>query len=64
MGQSGPNSYHYHETGALSFSALIDLGGGGDWYSRGRSNNASIATGRLRDADAQNLSLHGLFIDR
>ena len=64
MGQSGGNSYHYHETGAFSFSALIDLGAGGDWYSRGRPNNASISTGRLNDAEPQNSSLHGLFIDR
>ena len=64
MGQSGGNGYHYHEMGACSFSALIDRGGGGDWYSPGRSNNASISTGRLDDNDPQNSSLHGLFIDR
>ena len=64
MGQSGGNSYHYHETGALSFVALIDLRGGGDWYSRGRPKTASISTGRLNDAEPQNSSLHDLFVDR
>lgn len=64
MAQSGGNSYHYHETGAFSFSALIDRGGGGDSYSRGRPNNASISTGRLNDADPRKSSLHGLFIHR
>lgn len=63
-GRPGGNSYHHHETGAFSFSALIGLGGGGDWYSRPRSNNASISTGRFNDAEPQNSSLHDLFVDR
>ena len=64
MAQSGGNGYHYHETGAFSFSALIDLGGGGDWYSRGRSNNASISTGRAQRGGPPTSGLCDLFVDR
>jgi len=66
MAQSGGNSYHYHETGAFSFSARIDLGGAGDWYSRGRPNNASISTGGAvplpaHTASATSAGQHELF---
>ena len=61
-GRPGGNSYHYHETGAFSFRALIDLGEGDDWYSRGWPNNASISTGKPNEADPPGSSLHGLLL--
>jgi len=63
QGQSGGNSYHYHDTGAFSFSLLLDLGGAEDHYSRGRANNAVTATGSLNENDPKNSGLHGLVID-
>jgi hypothetical protein len=64
QGQSGGNSYHFEQTGAWSFSLLLDLGGSEDWYSRGRANNAVEVTGSLRADSPQDSDLHGLFIDR
>jgi len=63
QGQSGGNSYHYHDTGAFSFSLLLDLGGAEDHYSRGRTNNATTKTGSLNEGNPQNSGLHGLVID-
>jgi hypothetical protein len=63
QGQSGGNSYHYHETGAFSFSLLLDLGGEEDYYSRGRANNAVTETGSFNEKDPKNSGLHGLVID-
>ena len=45
QGQSGGNEYHFHSTGALSFSLLLDLGAKEDIYSRERANNATAVTG-------------------
>ncbi len=64
QGQSGGNSYHYHETGALSFSLLLDLGADEDFYSTGRPNNTTQTTGQLTGERTANSNLHGLFIDR
>lgn len=64
QGQSGGNSYHYHETGALSFSLLLDLGADEDFYSTGRPNNTTQTTGELNAEPSANSNLHGLFIDR
>ena len=64
QGQSGGNSYHFHDTGALSFSLLLDLGGGQDHYSRGRGNNQTVTTGNFNETTPKNSSLHGLWIDQ
>jgi hypothetical protein len=64
QGRSGGNTYHYHETGAFSFSTLVDLGGGDDWYSDERSNGSTVSTGRRDEGRPQDSPLHGLFIDR
>ncbi|MDY7109242.1 MAG: hypothetical protein SYC29_11465 [Planctomycetota bacterium] len=63
QGQSGGNSYHYHDTGAFSFSLLLDLGGAEDHYSRGRANNATTKTGSRNEKAPKNSGLHGLVID-
>lgn len=63
QGQSGGNSYHYQDTGAFSFSALIDLGGQQDHYSRNRANNATTATGNRNEDDPKNSPLHGIVVD-
>ncbi len=63
QGQSGGNQYHYKSTGALSFSVLLDQGGGEDVYSQGRTNGATTATGSANPSDPQHSQLHGLVID-
>ena len=64
QGQSGGNEYHFHSTGALSFSLLLDLGGKEDLYSRERANNATAVTGTANAADPKNSDQHGVVIDR
>ena len=64
QGQSGGNDYHYHATGALSFSLLLDLGGKEDIYSRERPNNAATVTGTANEAEPRMSDLHGLVVDR
>jgi hypothetical protein len=64
QGLSGGNSYHYHTTGAFSFSLLMDLGGAEDHYSTGRPNDAVSVQGEPNEADPKNSPLHGLVIDR
>lgn len=64
QGLSGGNSYHWHDTGAFSFSLLLDEGGEPDHYSSGRSNDAVTASGARNDSDPKNSTLHGLVIDR
>jgi hypothetical protein len=63
QGQSGANFYHYEETGAFSFSLLLDAGGAEDFYSTGRKNNKTLATGALDALRPENSDLYGLFID-
>ncbi|MHC4991279.1 MAG: hypothetical protein ACYTGC_09890, partial [Planctomycetota bacterium] len=63
QGESGEDTYHFVETGAHSFSLLLDLGGTPDVYSRGRSNDAITLTGKRRDDDPARSSVHGLVID-
>jgi hypothetical protein len=64
QGRSGGNSYHHHETGAYSFSVLLDLGGEQDWFSAGRANGSTISTGSLNADSPQDSPIHGLFVDR
>jgi len=64
QGRSGGNNYHYHETGAFSFSVLLDLGGADDWYSADRSDGSTVSTGVLNEDHPQDSPVHGLFIDR
>lgn len=64
QGQSGGNDYHFHTTGALSFSLLMDLGGKEDIYSRERPNNATAVTGTMNEASPKLSDLHGVVIDR
>jgi transcription elongation factor len=64
QGRSGGNNYHYHETGAFSFSVLLDLGGADDWYSADRSDGSTVSTGVLNEDHPQDSPIHGLFIDR
>ncbi len=64
QGFSGGNSYHYHETGAFSFSLLMDLGGGNDWYSTKKPNNHTSTQGEPNEATPQNSPQYGLFIDQ
>ncbi|MHC4802350.1 MAG: CRTAC1 family protein [Planctomycetota bacterium] len=64
QGRSGGNTYHYHETGAFSFSVLLDLGGADDWYSTDRSDGSTVSTGVPKEDRPQDSPLHGLFIDR
>ncbi|UCD74012.1 MAG: VCBS repeat-containing protein [Phycisphaerales bacterium] len=64
QGQSGGNAYHFHDTGAFSFSLLLDLGGGADHYSRGRANDSTTLTGKYNEANAKNSGLHGVVIDQ
>ena len=64
QGQSGGNDYHFHTTGAFSFSLLLDLGGKQDLYSRERPSNGSVTTGAANEASPKSSELHGLAIDR
>jgi hypothetical protein len=63
QGQSSANSYHYDRTGCLSWSVLLDAGGGNDLYGTGRTNNQTVATGQRNDARPEESTLHGLFSD-
>lgn len=62
-GQSGGNNYHYLASECMSWSMLIDAGGGDDVYSSGRENNTSTALGDFNEKNPENSSLHGMFID-
>ena len=62
-GCSSGNSYHYKESGCLSWSLLLDAGGTVDYYSSGRPNGASLAPGKADEKNPENSALHGLFID-
>jgi hypothetical protein len=64
QGESGGNAYHFHETGALSLSLLLDLGGGADLYSRGRGNGATSLNGAANETNPAQSTLYGLSIDR
>jgi hypothetical protein len=63
QGESGADTYHFHETGAHSFSLLLDRGGAADRYSRGRPNGAVTFTGAPNEADPQRSTQHGIVID-
>jgi hypothetical protein len=63
QGKSGGDWYHHFETGAFSFSLLLDRGGAHDWYSSGRADGATVSTGRLQEERPQDSTFHGLFID-
>jgi hypothetical protein len=66
QGGSGPNGYHFEQTGCTSFSLLLDAGAGSrDVYSaRGRANDTTISTaGHEPAAPSGESRLHGLFID-
>ena len=62
-GCSAGNSYHYKETGCLSWSLLLDAGGTVDYYSSGRPNGATLAPGKPDEKNPENSPLHGLFVD-
>lgn len=64
QGQSGGDSYHHAETGAFSFSLLLDLGGEIDFSSRERANDAVTKTGEVNEDRPENSSAWGLVIDR
>ncbi|MCC6405718.1 MAG: hypothetical protein IT453_01035, partial [Planctomycetes bacterium] len=63
QGESGSNEYHWSADRRLSFSVLLDLGGGQDAYSTGRANGAVTRTGARNAADPGASTLHGLCID-
>jgi len=64
QGESGGNDYHFAETGAYSFSLLLDLGGDEDFYSRGRRNNETTLNDTIDANSPANSSAHGVTIDR
>ncbi|MSR18403.1 MAG: hypothetical protein EXS00_04410, partial [Phycisphaerales bacterium] len=45
QGESGTNEYHFGSTGALSFSLIVNMGGGSDFFSSGRKNGTTQPTG-------------------
>ncbi len=63
LGESSRDTYHYERTGALSFSAFMDLGSGMDIYPPRRSNDSRHATGSVNEADPQQSTRFGFFID-
>ncbi len=62
-GQSIGNSYHYDRTGCLSWSVLLDAGGGTDFYSSGRPNGQTLTPGSPNEKKPEDSGLHGLFSD-
>ncbi len=63
QGQGAGNNYSYHATGAFSWSLLLDASGGSDFYSSGRKDGQTVATGALNDKQPEMSDLSGLFID-
>ncbi len=64
QGEGGGNEYHFPEWKLYSFSALLDLGAGGDSYSSpGRANSAAIRTGTINAQNPQASNAWGLFAD-
>lgn len=63
LGASGSNEYHWREKRVLSFSALIDRGGGHDAYPPGRSNGEKRWTGSVKPEDQTRAGLWGIFVD-
>ena len=68
LGQSGSNTYHYQQDHVFSFSLFLDQGGGKDIYSGGnhkpaRTNDKIFKTGNSDEANPENSSLYGLFVD-
>jgi hypothetical protein len=65
QGRGGGNEYHHLESGGvLSWSLLLDMGGGRDFYNgEGRADGKSFATGAANAEAPVHSDLHGLFID-
>lgn len=64
LGRSSRDTYHFDTARVHSFSCFMDLGGGNDAYPTGlRSNHSDVSTGEPNDADPQNATLHGVFLD-
>ncbi|MFG0245425.1 MAG: hypothetical protein ACF8MF_05155 [Phycisphaerales bacterium JB052] len=63
LGQSGGNSYHYDNSGVMSFSGFFDLGGGIDIYPSVRSNDSVAITGKFNEQKPQDSGLYGVFVD-
>jgi hypothetical protein len=61
QGESGSNSYHYEQSGAFSFSMLLDDGGDEDSYSLERINNTTEILQQNPEPAGSGV---GLFIDR
>jgi len=66
-GVSGSNTYHHDETGAFSFSLLVDGGGDADRHRNQRSaprgDDRVLVTGSRNDVRPARSNLHGLFVD-
>lgn len=62
QGQGSSNSYHYARTLCGSWSMLLDGEGDRDFYSSGRANGKTLATGAANEKQPEESTLHGLFI--
>lgn len=64
QGESGGNEYHYDLLKVYSFSALLDIGTGGDSYSSpGRGNSAGLRTGTITPDNPAASGGWGIFAD-
>jgi hypothetical protein len=63
QGLGGGNRYHYQTSGCFSFNALVDCGPERDYYSAGRTNDSTTATGVYNEDRPEDSSIYGLFID-
>ncbi len=62
QGEAGGNEYHFFESGCLSLGMLLHAGGP-SYYSTGRPQNKTIATGTQDSPVTSKSKLNGLFID-
>jgi hypothetical protein len=60
QGESGSNTYHFEASRIFSFSALLDLGRGGDTYTApDRADGRKRSTGSTNEASAAESPLWG-----
>ena len=64
QGESGSNTYHFAKDRILSFSALLDLGGGRDTYTApDRADGRKRATGAQNSTSPADSTLWGILVD-
>lgn len=63
QGMAGQNTYHFKESGCVSFGLLLHAGGGASTYSSGREPGSTRVLGPVTQPPTAEANLLGLFID-